>query len=942
MINTKYLLCISTCLLFSGNVQASDFKLTYDSSGFLPGSYSFYTLHTPSELRPTSLFNPNNAVKLAAVCSVGGGGCSGLEFGKSNNSMNLDNASLCKEAGYSLTSCPNNSSPKSRCPHNSAFFDTCVCDTSYYTQSGTYSNQCGSRASSETCTDSAGNKYYRCSCDSSTMTTCSAGNQYSTTTTVSCKDTQTNQSYVLNTECKTCTSPAVVNSSENGCTCPSTYAACGTNQIGVGTVCTENGVNKYTSCKCPDNYVACNSSNNEVGNGKSCTLNGVTKYESCKCNDSWVTCGTNQEGVGGACTIGGVAKYASCKCPASWSTCSDTAPDAGAKSCSINGSTYYSSCKQKDVNCEAPYYKTNENTCALWEGVAAVVKTCSDLVTTTKNANITGNILVWGTLNCGENQITLPKGQNLVGKGFFNGKYSDATDAVTDKFSKIKWDFTSEIGNAITLEHNSMLSDLTLEIKSDVAGKWVVPFYQTPTLLNVGTKENLIFKNLDLYGDMSTVDGKSLTIIDATTGKITLQGKNAIRFKNVVTTKDNSYYYVANGSTYLMKKGTLTIGKDASLDVTNTDGGSNYNFNTTIVNMTDNAVLTFNLNSTAISGYPNIFQNSGYSGHNEGKFTMRGTSKMTVKGDNIRLFDELPAAMYDDSVVNFKGFYLAYPGIGSSNVTGDMLSMNGNSIINADLTPVNNSDSGLSGQVTLNNNATLRIKSSGIQVYSYGLLTLNDSSKLIINQKNTKVTDSYYNSNYGVFSSTRGPNMNGSSKLYISADRHIFEDARFNLASTTAKIYAKQTNTSYKIFGAGGSNPEVWLYETVANAPFYIETPGQKGYNNQEDDGLYLMPALGVSASDGASICSHMTSGYSSSKVNRDLACWTHGTVNSTVNDPANPNNNDYFKGKECNRCSKGYKLTGVTHVSTSDSRFTSTKSDFDKEITALTNAMNF
>ncbi|MBO5442175.1 MAG: hypothetical protein J6A33_00125, partial [Alphaproteobacteria bacterium] len=671
--------------------------------------------------------------------------------------------------------------------------------------------------------------------------------------------------------------------------------------------------------------------NNEVGNGKSCTLNGVTKYESCKCNDSWVTCGTNQEGVGGACTIGGTAKYASCKCPASWSTCSDTAPDAGAKSCSINGTTYYSSCKPKDVNCEAPYYKTNENTCALWDGVAAVVKTCSELVTTTKNANITGNILVWGTLNCAENQITLPKGQNLVGKGFFNGKYSDATDSATDKFSKIKWDFTSAIGDAITLEHNSMLADLTLEIKSDVAGKWVVPASDTPTLLEVGAKENLIFKNMDLYGDMSAADGKGLTIINATTGKITLQGKNSFRFKNVMKSTDGSNYYAANSSTYLMLKGNMSIGKDASLDITYTDGGSYYSFDSATVDMTDNAILTFN---SPTGSYSKLFQTTGYSGHSFGKLTMRGTSKMTVKGNKkLSLAYELPIAMYDDSVINFKGQTIAVS-LGSS-MTGDALSMNGNSILNAQ-------GGILSGQVTLNNNATLRIQSSEIGVYGSGALTLNDSSKFIIKQKNTLVTDAYANSNYGVFSSTRGPTMNGSSKLYIEADRHIFEDARFNLASTTAKIYAKQTNTSYKIFGAGGSNPEVWLYKTVANAPFYIETPGQTGYNGAEDDGLYLMPSLAVSSSDGASICSHMTGGHSSSKINRDLACWTHGTVNSSVNDPAHPNNNDYLKGKQCDRCSTGYKLTGVTHVSKTDSRFTSTKSDFDKEITALTNAMNF
>lgn len=595
-------------------------------------------------------------------------------------------------------------------------------------------------------------------------------------------------------------------------------------------------------------------------------------------------------------------------------------------------------CKPPEVQCEAPYYRNSENKCVLWDGVAALARTCSELITTTKNGNITGNILVWGTINCQENEITLAAGQKLVGRAFFNGKYPEATDSSTNKFSKITWNFTSKVGNALTLEHNATLSDLTLEIKSDVKGSWVVPAYKTPILLEVGAKENLIFKNMDLYGDMSAADGKGLTIINATTGKISLQGKNSFRFKNAMKSSDGSTSsYAANSSTYLMIKGNMTIGKDASLDIAYSDGGSYYNFYSTTVNMTDNAVLTFN---SSTDSYIKLFEVTGYSGHSSGKLTMSGTSKMTINGSRrLSLAYELPIAMYDSSIINFRGQSIA--GSLGSSMTGDALSMNGNSIINADVGSTSTSEA-LRGQVTLNNNATLRIKSSGIRVYGYGTLTLNNNSKFIVKQNNTLVTDTYYNSNYGVFSSTRGPNMNGSSKFYIEADRHIFEDARFNLSSTTAKIYAKQTNTSYKVFGAGGSNPEVWLYRTVSNAPFYIETPDQNGYNGAEDDGLYLMPTLGVSSTDGASICSHMTGGYSSSKINRDLACWTHGTVNSAVNDPARPNNNDYFKGKQCDRCSTGYRLTGVTHVSKYDSRFTSTKSDFDSEMSALSSAMNF
>ncbi|MBO5443325.1 MAG: hypothetical protein J6A33_06015, partial [Alphaproteobacteria bacterium] len=120
MINTKYLLYISTCLLISGNVQASNFKLTYDSSDiFSHGSALHTQLHTPNELKPISLFNPNNAVKLAAVCFAGQENCGELNF----NSMDLDNGAQCEDEGYTL-SCDKGKVPdkNNRCPHNKSYF----------------------------------------------------------------------------------------------------------------------------------------------------------------------------------------------------------------------------------------------------------------------------------------------------------------------------------------------------------------------------------------------------------------------------------------------------------------------------------------------------------------------------------------------------------------------------------------------------------------------------------------------------------------------------------------------------------------------------------------------------------------------------------------------------------------------------------------------------
>lgn len=583
-------------------------------------------------------------------------------------------------------------------------------------------------------------------------------------------------------------------------------------------------------------------------------------------------------------------------------------------------------CKPPEVQCEAPYYRNAENKCVLWDGVAALAKTCSELVTTTKNGNITGNILVWGTLNCQENEITLAAGQKLVGRAFFNGKYPEATDSSTNKFSKITWNFTSKVGNALTLEHNATLSDLTLEIKSDVAGKWSSPYYIMPTLLEAGTKENLVLKNMDLYGDMSAAENKGLTLINATTAKYSLQGNNTFRFKNNIKTSDTSSY--VTNTTYLLKNGTMNVGQDATLNIEYLNGGASYSIIDAVVNLTDNAKMTVNDSSSLSSYSGDIFEE--YSSWSDkapkSKLTMSGTSRLTVIAPQRNIFSG-QIELKDNSSMNIRGRQLFN---GATYYNGPYtLQMSGNSVFNGDISA---KGYGVMGNIILNNYATLRLRSAAIGAIGGGNIVLNNNAKLIVKQNTTTAPDNYT----GVIDTyLRSPTMNGNSKFYIEANRHVFEGAGFNLKSASAKLYVRQTDTSQKIFGVGYSNPQVWLYSTVSNAPFYIETPGQNGYNGAEDDGMYLMPALGVSSTDGNSICSHMTGGYSSSKINRDLACWTHGR-------DANPNNNDYFKGRQCDRCSTGYRLTGVTHVSKSDSRFTSTKSDFDSEMSALTSAMNF
>ena len=112
---------------------------------------------------------------------------------------------------------------------------------------------------------------------------------------------------------------------------------------GVGPQCDS----KYASCKRDDDK-ACK----EDGYGQTAQCSSVQTpnkkcsynsgyYDKCVCRSDLVTCTYPQSGVGEAC--GG--KYASCQCPGSYKSC-ECGGAAGATSCTVNGVTTYSSCKE--------------------------------------------------------------------------------------------------------------------------------------------------------------------------------------------------------------------------------------------------------------------------------------------------------------------------------------------------------------------------------------------------------------------------------------------------------------------------------------------------------------------------------------------------------------------------------------------------------------------
>ena len=150
------------------------------------------------------------------------------------------------------------------------------------------------------------------------------------------------------------------------CVCDDNLKECHKPYYGVGPSCD----GKYASCE-KDTPRACK----EDGYGQSgacpdlqtpnkkCLYDNAY-YDKCVCRSDLVTCTYPQTGVGEAC--GG--KYASCQCPSSYKSC-ECGGAAGATSCTVNGQTTYSSCKecceptcQDETNCGNGYV-TQDNGC---------------------------------------------------------------------------------------------------------------------------------------------------------------------------------------------------------------------------------------------------------------------------------------------------------------------------------------------------------------------------------------------------------------------------------------------------------------------------------------------------------------------------------------------------------------------------------------------------
>ena len=252
----------------------------------------------------------SRGVKVASVTFITGG--KQLDFG--NIDFEDPTIELCKEEGYTQTSCPSGQNPGTYCPYSHTYFDKC-CDSRYkYEKSAcTYPNTISK--------DSCGGRFM-CYCDRSLYPV------------------------------ESCASP----------------------QVPASDSCTEGGKKYYSGCVCPSNYNQTCTGQNQQGQGTGCTYNGTTKYTGCECKPGYNQTCTELGPVTPSdyCQMNGIKYYNNCKtcenkckldsCPAGVSC---TLEDCSGKYCDVGCATgYVNWCTKPETDCAKLGYTKSVSQCA--------------------------------------------------------------------------------------------------------------------------------------------------------------------------------------------------------------------------------------------------------------------------------------------------------------------------------------------------------------------------------------------------------------------------------------------------------------------------------------------------------------------------------------------------------------------------------------------------
>ena len=260
----------------------------------------------------------------------------------------------CRNAGYTITSCPAGAHLENPCPSDNFYYQRCDCNANL----------------TQVCTKpyygvgvSCGGKYASCQRDDDKAC---RGDGYSQTS--GCSSVQTPN--------KVCP----YNSSyHDKCVCKSTLVRCTSPQSGVGESCD----GKYASCKCPDNFKSCDCGG-AVG-ATSCTINGKTTYSSCKscCETSCpsgysysiIPEGYVQDGDAcNHCSLG--LRYKIKPNPCTGFQKCQYGPTSDAQSCLSASTKLYDKCRPCDNSCPTGTTESNPGGCGGSTTNECGTKTC--------------------------------------------------------------------------------------------------------------------------------------------------------------------------------------------------------------------------------------------------------------------------------------------------------------------------------------------------------------------------------------------------------------------------------------------------------------------------------------------------------------------------------------------------------------------------------------
>ena len=262
------------------------------------------------ELPDAGSVSVKNFPKLANVTFITGD--KQLDFGNIEFADPYDQ--LCKDKGYTKTSCETGYWKSDFCPYKNEYFKQCCADKYKYTADGcSYPNELSS--------DGCGGKY-RCICNRTLYPV------------------------------ESCASPQVVS----------------------GDACTEDGKKYYSECVCPSNYTETCTGQNQQGRGTGCTYNGTTKYTACECKPGYNQTCTELGPVTPSdyCQMNGIKYYNNCKtcenkckldsCPAGVSC---TLEDCSGKYCDVGCATgYVNWCTKPETDCAKLGYTKSVSQCS--------------------------------------------------------------------------------------------------------------------------------------------------------------------------------------------------------------------------------------------------------------------------------------------------------------------------------------------------------------------------------------------------------------------------------------------------------------------------------------------------------------------------------------------------------------------------------------------------